>query len=112
MAYLFFRCSVYNTHANRVVRHLKMTIATCHVTLFGCRMGETWVTSDADPIMGVILKNTNHTNSFATAPPWPSLRRLAIALCNDELLRTVVLARKAAGHPIAELCLDNRLRTN
>src|ERR1700727_1928097 len=31
MAYLFFRCSVYNTHANRVARHLKMTIATCHV---------------------------------------------------------------------------------
>jgi hypothetical protein len=65
--------------------------------------------AEADPIMGVILKNTNHTNSFATAPPWPSLRRIAIALCNDELLRTVVLARKAAGHPIAELCLDNRL---
>jgi hypothetical protein len=65
--------------------------------------------ADADPVIGVILKNTNHTNSFATAPPWPSLRRLAISLCNDELLRTVVPARKAAGYPIAELCLDNRL---
>jgi len=23
----------------------EMTFATCHVTLFTCRMGETWVTS-------------------------------------------------------------------
>ena len=46
MLYLFFRCSRYNIHATWAPHHRKWQVATCHVTLFGCRVGETRVTSD------------------------------------------------------------------
>ena len=41
MHYLI-RCYMNNKHATYL---LATPFATCHVTLFGCRMGETWVTS-------------------------------------------------------------------
>ena len=33
----------------------QMAVATCHVTLFGCRMGETWVTSPKELLTGVCV---------------------------------------------------------
>jgi hypothetical protein len=61
----------------------------------------------AEPVMEFILGNTK-TVPY-TGPLWPCLRRLTVSSCDNELLRAVVLARKAIGYPIVELCLNKHL---
>lgn len=68
--------------------------------------------TDADIVMKFILDITNGPLAFnrygQRSRRWRSLQRLTITSCN-KLLRDVVLARKAAGYPIKELCLDRRV---
>jgi hypothetical protein len=66
----------------------------------------------ANPILEFIFDNTANPKSFATGLVWPSLRRLTVSWRNDELLRAVILARKAAGSPIEELCLHDSHSTH
>jgi len=66
----------------------------------------------AEPVMELILGNTKNTNSFDIEPLWPRLRCFTVTSRNNSLLRAVVLARKAAGYPFAELCLSELLSTD
>lgn len=62
--------------------------------------------TDADIVIQFILDTTNESSSHPSRR-WRYLQRLTVtAESCGKLLYDVVLARKAAGYPIKELCLD------
>ena len=73
MHYLI-RCYMNNKHATYL---LATPFATCHVTLFGCRMGETWVTSLVNWPSKMNISNPMNTthmyNNNKKGDPWAKL---------------------------------------
>jgi hypothetical protein len=61
------------------------------------------------PVLKFILETDRKsiTSNTNTGLLWPTLRTLSVASYEDEILRAVVLSRKAIGHPLAKLCLAN-----
>jgi hypothetical protein len=81
---------------------------TCNLILASCPniVEFSLIDTAAEFVMGFIL---GHTENNDSGPIWPFLRNLTVTTWNTELLRAVVLVRKAAGYPIAGICVDDRL---
>jgi hypothetical protein len=56
-------------------------------------------------VLRFMLSFKQGSQSYNSSPLWPHLLTLAIAWFDEELLRAVVLSRKAAGYPLTKLCL-------
>ena len=57
----------------------------------------------ATTVLTFVLESDKIASNTDTELLWPNLHTLSVSSCEDEILRALVLGRKAVGHPLIEL---------
>ncbi|KIM76459.1 hypothetical protein PILCRDRAFT_12704 [Piloderma croceum F 1598] len=91
------------------LQHVTLDIPTCDLLSACINIKEIFINpskpGNVNCVLHFMLNFKRGSQSYNPSLLWPHLLTLAIGVFDEELLRTIVQSRKAAGYPLTNLCL-------